>query len=99
MVLKPGVKLTYVTPPMLNIMRAVFDVWNWPGISPVITSAFDGKHMKGSYHYSGLALDFRTRYLGPEDQKDFAVRLQTRLGKKYDVVLEKLHLHIEHDPK
>lgn len=99
MVIKKGVEITYLTPPMLEIMQAVFKVWNYPGVTPVITSSFDGQHMRGSYHYSGLALDFRTNSIGPLDREDFAKRLQEELGEDYDVVLEKTHVHIEFDPK
>ena len=99
MVIKKGVEIKYLTPPMLEIMKAVFEVWNYPGVIPVLTSSFDGQHMNGSYHYAGLALDFRTNSISPLDREDFAKKLQEELGDDFDVVLENSHLHVEFDPE
>lgn len=66
----------------------------------VITSGTDSKHMIGTLHQRGLALDFRTR-----DLKTIAVvtavagQLRAALSPAYDVVVEKDHVHLEFDPK
>lgn len=64
-----------------------------------ITSCCDGKHMEGSKHYEGLAVDLRTRHLSPNDRLRFASLLARALGPEYDVVLEPTHLHVEYDPE
>lgn len=84
-------------------MRPVFiyadEIWKDLGETCVCTSAIDGKHSKYSLHYFGCAVDFRTRYF-TEMQKLTAERyLKEKLGKDYDVVLEKDHMHVEYDPK
>lgn len=61
----------------------------------VVTSGNDGHHMTNSLHYRGLAVDLRTR-----DFTDvFASLLRAYLGKDYDVVVERDHLHVELDIK
>ena len=63
----------------------------------VVTSAADGKHMQGSLHYSGEALDLRIWNLPTPAQ--VAERLQQKLGLDYDVVHhEGSHIHVEFDP-
>lgn len=66
-----------------------------------ITSATDGQHMLTSLHYSGSAIDFRTRDLGlsREGLGDLAGELSSALGPDFDVVLEDTHLHVEWQPK
>jgi len=65
----------------------------------VITAILDGKHMKGSRHYSGNAFDMRKWYLKKEQLNKFINALKISLGKDYDVVNETTHIHIEYDPK
>lgn len=60
-----------------------------------ITSTNDGKHMKGSLHYLNRAIDIRSR-----DMKypvGNTLNIRKKLGKNYDVILEKDHIHIERD--
>jgi len=61
----------------------------------IITSGRDGIHKVGSFHYEGKAFDLRTFHV-LEALKD---ELKKELGLKYDVILEKDHIHIEYDPK
>ena len=98
-IVKDSVKIKYFTRPMVEILLAVFDVWDFnSGLSPVITSAHDGTHMRKSLHYEGLALDLRTRYFrDKEDKIKFAQELRDRLGDDYDVVVERDHIHVEFD--
>lgn len=69
------------------------------GSELTITSGTDGLHNSGSLHYSGLALDFRTRDLNPSVVLRVAASCRTALGVEYDVVVEADHLHIEYQPK
>lgn len=61
----------------------------------VVTSTYEGTHSAGSLHYADLAIDIRrdkSMTYGHKEIKRF-------LGRKYDVVLEGDHIHIEYDPK
>lgn len=76
------------------------------GITGVVTSIFDGKHKKGSKHYSGEAFDFRINHYRKNGKLDtvlinrIVAALKKELGKDFDVVLHKgSHIHIEFDPK
>ncbi len=62
-----------------------------------ITSANDGKHMTNSLHYKNNAVDLRTRDM--KNAKVCGWEIKQYLGKDFDVILEKDHLHIEYQPK
>jgi hypothetical protein len=62
-----------------------------------ITSAVDGKHMKGSKHYRGEAIDIRK--FDMKNVKIVVEEIKEYLGKDYDVIEEKTHIHIEYDKK
>lgn len=104
--LKTGVRIGGLRPEVLLAITVAQSVWLKHGAAElVITSAADGKHMRGSEHYAFLAVDFRTHNLGtPDIRKAACDELRERLGPDYDVVLEGLntaseHCHCEHDPK
>lgn len=62
-----------------------------------ITSGNDGVHMKKSLHYENKAIDVRSR-----DMKypvGNCLYIRKALGKNYDVILERDHIHIEYQPK
>ena len=86
-----------VTPPSLVIACAAANVAHEMGITVWITSGNDSKHMTGSRHYVNAALDFRRWNLSEADLHMFMLKLQGRLGKKYQVILEKDHVHVEKD--
>lgn len=89
-----GVSLEKLHPAMQPVLRAVELVW---GVEePVITSTWEGRHCAASWHYLCRALDFR---LPRGDVQVRVSKLKERLGKDYDVVLERDHIHIEYDPK
>lgn len=81
------------------MMVIVNEVYKNFGDEAVVTSGMDGKHSTGSLHYSGSALDFRTRELLPKTQKKLRDEIKSRLGDDFDVVLEGNHLHVEWQPK
>ena len=62
-----------------------------------ITSANDGKHMKNSLHYSGKAIDIRSRDMA--NPTLVAYYLNIWLGSDFDVIFEGDHIHIEYDNK
>lgn len=97
--IKPGTVFSEINDAYLSIFDAVFRAGSPSNYTPTITSANDGKHMKGSKHYVNAALDIRTMDMKRELWEPFAASIRTILGKDYDVIVEKDHIHIEHDPK
>ena len=94
---KPGVSIQGIQPEIVatfNVIETAF--------SPkeaIITSAKDGKHRPGSLHYSGNAVDLRTRHLIEGEAGEILIRLDTWLTDEFDVVLEEDHIHVEFQPK
>lgn len=105
MKLKPGVRLKDLSPQMVLAVVVVNELYKKRGLECVVTSANDSKHMKGSLHYVGQALDFRTHYQALNGL-EIGLRNEIKecLGPDFDVVLEGVatpneHIHIEWDPK
>lgn len=108
------VKLDGLQPIMRHAMRWADIVWRDLGKECVITAGTeavknDGSnelvHSAGSLHYSGLALDFRTRYF--DDGGDEAAdKLEFHLNHtssyldsgKFEVIQHKTHIHVEFEP-
>lgn len=97
--IKKGVKVAGLKPEILLAIQEAREVYRDLGVDLIITSVLDGKHMKTSLHYKGLAVDLRIRHLSKANQGIAAQRLRLMLGPEYDVVLEETHIHVEHDPK
>lgn len=64
----------------------------------VVTSCTDGKHMKGSKHYSGYAIDIRTRHLSVCEINNLLAWFKSHHDNEFDMVVEKDHIHVEYDP-
>ena len=77
----------------LGVVAAVFAEFNYEAI---VTSTYEGNHSPRSLHYANDAFDVR---LPPDGVVKIVLELRERLGKDFDVVLEKDHIHIEHDPE
>lgn len=92
--IKSGVK-----PQLLVIAAALANISQVESLELVITSGTDGKHMIGSKHYNGEALDLRISNLTITQRDLVRTKLKQRLGVNYDIVLEKDHIHIEYDKK
>lgn len=91
------IKLHNVTANAWTIVSAAARVWQRHGLlSLTITSARDGAHIPSSFHYTGNAIDLRSRDL--PDSIGMAGELTTELGPDYDVILEKDHIHVEYHP-
>lgn len=67
--LKPGVRLAGLRPEMLVALMAAERAFADLGADLVITSALDGRHSPTSLHYTGCAVDLRTRDLSPRDAR------------------------------
>ena len=85
---------------VLGIIELCCQIANGDNYQVTITSAKDGVHSPGSLHYVGLAVDIRTK-----DMKDISLSVKwldkflNVNGKKFDVVFEIDHIHIELDEK
>lgn len=97
MKIKEGAKLDGVEWQMFKAAIISDAVYHKFGAELVITAGTDGKHMDGSLHYKGRALDFRTWNLNGRE-KEVVEDLKKELGSDYDVVLEGDHIHCEFDP-
>lgn len=96
---KHSVDLHGIRPEMAVAHAISVTVFMELGYACIITSACDGTHGRSSRHYSGLALDFRTRHIPRDKHGTLSQRLSEALGPQFDVVLEGTHIHIEFDPK
>ena len=94
-----SVKVTGIRPELVLGLVVAADVYRQYGNELVITSLNDGVHSKTSLHYAGAAADLRTFYFEPEIVPEVIEAIRKRLGKDYDVVLEKDHIHLEYQPK
>lgn len=99
--LKPGASLNGLDPIVylygLPIIDAIHRVV--AGRDAIITAGTDGKHMVGSLHYRGRAVDLRTHDLTPAKRTELRDALARGLGRGWDVVIEPTHIHVEYDPK
>lgn len=101
--LKPGVHLAKLSPQMALAATIVHSIYARNNAICTITSANDSTHMVGSLHYTGNALDFRTKnYVASKTMLIEAIK--EALGPEFDVTLEaentdNEHLHVEWQPK
>lgn len=101
-----SVNLVGLTPTMRAALDKIEPLHPGPN-EMIITSARDGRHMPGSKHAEGNAVDIRTRDLSPQDVVAFRNAVRVALGPDFDVVMESSttpgatasHLHVEWDPQ
>ena len=96
--LKTGVRLYGLQPEMLYCLDRCVDLWP-DGASVTVTSARGDKHSRQSLHYSGNAVDLRTRDITDAQIREVILKLRQVLGARFDVIYEGNHLHLEHQPK
>ena len=85
---------------VLKILRALVEWSARTEVDLVITSGCEGRHVTGSKHYRGEALDVRTKTLSLGQKEQLAVYLRTQLGLASYVALEQAgtaneHMHVE----
>lgn len=97
MLLKLGVDITRLKRQIRRALPKIEAAYTQiSGEEAIISSTYEGSHSPGSLHYANLAVD--TRKAKKNNQKLIS-DLKLNLGPDYDVVEEKTHNHIEHDPK
>lgn len=101
MILKKGVKILDIQPETVMCCIVVDGIYKEHGRPEgvTITSVVDGKHSDNSLHYTGFAIDTRTRYFNKEKQQELVGDIRRHLTDEFDVILEKDHCHIEFDPR
>lgn len=74
-------------------------IWAKHGQICVMTSGteYSPKRLDGSLHPFGYGTDYRTSYFSTEEKHIVALELKAELGKDYDVVEKKDHIHVEYD--
>ena len=101
---KAGVRFGTITPALLFMLttleRLSRTLFGLPEEGLVITSGSDGTHMAGSKHYTGEALDLRSKTMNPTIKTGFMVRLRQELGAQFTVLLEhegqaQEHFHLQ----
>lgn len=100
MKIKPGVSLEGIKSQMLRACAIVDEIYiRISGHEVTLTSALDGKHKADSFHYLGLACDYRTRDVSQAEKVLILARLKEELLAPYEVYDEGDHFHIEFDEK
>ena len=97
--IRPGVRITGLRPEILLAAVAAERVYEVTGHDLTITACVDGKHMAGSLHYTGAAIDVRTRDVPADKLQTILAKLKECLAGDFDVLLEGDHIHIEFQPK
>lgn len=104
-IIKKGVKISGIAPEVILAINIIDSILSPKNYDTVITSVKDGKHSHGSKHYSGLAVDFRSKHIASDDlKKEYLMQFKSALGEEFDVLLENLgktqeHYHVEYHPK
>lgn len=107
MILKDkSVLLKELKPQLVLALLMCNEVFRKYGSEVIITSLNDGKHSLNSKHYSGEAVDIRSKHLSTANKRKILEELRLALSypKLFDVLLEyenqdNEHFHIEYDPK
>lgn len=99
MKIKDGVRVRGIRSEISFILPVIAKIFQDLEKDFVITSGTEGRHSAGSLHYSGAAIDIRTRHLSEAQKRAVSARIIGALTHEYDVVLERDHLHIEFQPK
>lgn len=83
---------------MRPVLIAGEKIWKDNGKELHVTCGLNGEHSAGSFHYYGLALDFRTKYFKTAAKKKKVYQeLKTELGSSFDVILHDSHIHVEYN--
>lgn len=96
---KKGVKVFGIQGETLAALLTVSEAYRSHNLDCIVTSCVEGEHSFASLHYTGCALDFRTRHVPEIEIDELVQEVRDALTSEYDVVLESTHLHVEFQPK
>ncbi len=94
-----NVSLSDLVPQMVVGLIMANEVYNEYDVDMVWTSSNDSRHSLTSLHYSGNAVDLRTRTLRAEDRQRCRDKIKEKLNIDFDVILESDHIHLEYQPR
>jgi hypothetical protein len=97
--LKPDVRITGLRPEIILAIVAAERAYAEIGCELMLTSGIEGQHGRGSLHFAGCAVDFRTQNVPADKLQPLVEKIRYALGADFDVVLEKNHCHVEWQPK
>ena len=98
MKIKAGVNIQGLHISMQKVMKAAELIYKRHNQESFITSGMEGNHSAGSYHYFGMALDYRTRFFENDSESiQVAKEIQEELGLQYTALFEKDHIHIQYN--
>lgn len=94
-----GASLVGLKPEMSFAFVIIVVVFLNENVNCKLSSGSEGKHSRGSLHYSGLAIDVSSRGVPKKKRSSITRKLSLALGDEFDVVFEGNHWHIEYQPK
>ncbi len=82
---------------LLGVLLQVAAAWDEPPDKLVVTAGSDGEHKIGSRHYTGEAIDVRSKNFQTREAKErFREAYEAALGPKFRVLFEKVGTDQEH---
>ena len=94
-------RLDGMMPEMVLGMMVIVEVFRENNCNLTLSHAADGRHSRGSLHYTGGAVDLHWGI--KSGGMEIAEELRDRLGPCFDVVHgtegHKTHFHVEYQPK
>lgn len=103
--LKPGVRIHGIRPELVLAISVAEGLWMAAGAPAlVITACIEGQHTAASKHYTGCAVDFRTKNLPEGKAATVRQALMAALGDDFFVLHENAgganeHVHVHWEPK
>ncbi len=102
---KPGVEVKLLDTLLLRGLVALAEMFERAGVPELtITSVNDGTHKVGSFHYTGLAVDIRSKVIDPAVVERVRKHFLDLYDFDFDLIWESRglvneHLHLEYDPR
>lgn len=96
---KNGAVINSMPPIVLDGLIGIVIVFARNGYAFCLTEKDGGKHMVGSLHYKGFAIDFRSWVVPYDKRPALLAQLKRELGSDWDVIEEDDHFHAEYQPK
>ena len=97
--IKKGASVTGIRPEIVIAILVAQTIVESAGVELVITSGTDSKHSVTSLHYAGGAIDIRINKMDDGVPETVRGKIKAALGIDFDVILERTHIHIEHQPR
>lgn len=97
--LKTGANPVGMTPQIIFAIIVAEDIYADEGFDLVVTSINDSQHADTSRHWSGDAVDLRTREFSGDIARRIVEKLRRALPRHYLVLFESNHIHISYKPK